>query len=122
VTLELPESVIEQETLSVLRRLLSAYRDRRVPPEAVESLKAEARGQAVEHLRNHLILERIAQKRASRWGRRRSRRSAAGPRPTTFSRASWEMIRRDEHRREEMAENLLFRKTVDFLMKTSIIG
>jgi len=33
-----------------------------------------------------------------------------------------EMIRRDEHRREELMESLLFRKAVDFLMKTSIIS
>jgi len=32
------------------------------------------------------------------------------------------MIRRDGQRREEMVENLLFRKTVDFLMKIAIIG
>ncbi|MGZ5498386.1 MAG: hypothetical protein ACXWHI_06670 [Candidatus Aminicenantales bacterium] len=33
-----------------------------------------------------------------------------------------DMIRRDEHRREEMVESLLFRKTVDFLLKMAIIG
>ena len=33
-----------------------------------------------------------------------------------------DMIRRDEHRREEMVESLLFRKTVDFLMKMAIIS
>jgi FKBP-type peptidyl-prolyl cis-trans isomerase (trigger factor) len=33
-----------------------------------------------------------------------------------------DMIRRDEHRREELTESLLFRKTVDFLVKTAIIS
>jgi len=124
VTLELPESVIEQETLAVLRRLLSAYRDRRIPPEAVESLKAEARIQAVEHLRNHLILERIAQKEGLTVGAEEVQeeiRSLAKANNVSES-VLGEMIRRDEHRREEMAENLLFRKTVDFLMKMAIIG
>ena len=124
VTLELPESVIEQETLAVLRRLLSAYRDRRIPPEAVESLKAEARNQAVEHLRNHLILEKIAQKEGLTVGEEEVQeeiRSLAKANNVSES-VLGEMIRRDEHRREEMVENLLFRKTVDFLMKMAIIG
>ena len=62
VALELPESVVEEESLAVLRRLLQAYGDRRIAPEALEALKTEARRQAVDHLRNHLILEKIAQK------------------------------------------------------------
>jgi FKBP-type peptidyl-prolyl cis-trans isomerase (trigger factor) len=33
-----------------------------------------------------------------------------------------DMIRRDEHRREDLLESLLFRKTVDFLMKTAIMS
>ena len=124
VTLELPESVIEQETLAVLRRLLSAYRDHRIPPEAAQSLKAEARNQAVDHLRNHLILERIAQKEGLTVGEEEVQeeiRSLAKANHVSES-VLGEMIRRDEHRREEMAENLLFRKTVDFLMKMAIIG
>ncbi|MCU0244846.1 MAG: trigger factor [Acidobacteria bacterium] len=62
VSLELPESVVEEESLAVLRRLLQAYGNRPVPPEGLEALKAESRRQAVEHLRNHLILEKIARK------------------------------------------------------------
>ncbi|MCK7476923.1 MAG: trigger factor [Candidatus Moduliflexus flocculans] len=62
VALELPESVVEEESLAVLRRLLQAYGNRPLAPEALEALKTEARRQAVEHLRNHLILEKIAQK------------------------------------------------------------
>ncbi|MCK7505830.1 MAG: hypothetical protein MZV70_18290 [Desulfobacterales bacterium] len=45
------------------------------------------------------------------------------PRPTTYPRSLLaDMIRRDEHRREELVESLLFRKTVDFLVKTAIIS
>jgi hypothetical protein len=32
------------------------------------------------------------------------------------------MIRRDGQRREELMESLLFRKTVDFLLKTAIMS
>ena len=124
VALELPESVVEEETLAVLRRLLQAYGDRRIAPEALEALKTEARRQAVDHLRNHLILEKIAQKEGLAVGEEeiqveiRNLAKANNIPESTLS----DMIRRDEHRREELAESLLFRKTVDFLVKTAIIS
>jgi trigger factor len=123
VALELPESVVEEETLAVLRRLLQAYGDRRIAPEALEALKTEARRQAVDHLRNHLILEKIAQKEGLAVGEEeiqeeiRNLSKANNIPEATLA----DMIRRDEHRREELAESLLFRKTVDFLVKTAII-
>ena len=124
VALELPESAIEQESLAILRRLLSAYRDRGIAPEALEILKGEARRQAVEHLKNHLVLERIAQKEGFQVTDEELQteiRSLA--RANNIQEAALaDMIRRDEHRREEMVENLLFRKTVDFLMKNAIMS
>jgi len=124
VALELPESVVEEETLAVLRRLLQAYGDRRIAPEALEALKTEARRQAVDHLRNHLILEKIAQKEGLAVGEEeiqeelRNLAKANNIPEATLA----DMMRRDEHRREELAESLLFRKTVDFLVKTAIIS
>ncbi len=124
VTLELPESAIEQESLAILRRLLSAYRDRGIAPEALEMLKGEARRQAAEHLKNHLILEKIAKKEAFQVTEEEIQaevRSLAQANNIQEA-ALADMIRRDEHRREEMVEGLLFRKTVDFLMKIAIIS
>ena len=124
VALELPGSAVEQESLAVLRRLLSVYRDRRLSPEALEGLKSEARSQAVEHLRNHLILEKIAQKEGFGVAEEEVQaeiRSLAQANHVPEA-ALGDMIRRDEHRREEMVENLLFRKTVDFLMKNAIMS
>ena len=124
IALELPESIVEEETIAVLRRLLQGARDRRIAPEAVEGLKAEARRQAVDHLRNHLILEKIAKKEGlavtDEEVQEEIRSLAAANRVSEA--ALGEMIRRDEHRREELMESLLFRKAVDFLMKTSIIS
>jgi trigger factor len=124
VALELPESAVEQETLAILRRLLSAYRDHGVAPEALEVLRTEARRQAVEHLKNHLIIERIAQKEGFQVSDEEVQAEIHSlARANNIPEASLaDLIRRDESRREEMVENLLFRKTVDFLMKTSIIG
>ncbi|MGZ5467840.1 MAG: trigger factor [Candidatus Aminicenantales bacterium] len=122
--LELPESAIEQESLAILRRLLSAYRDRGIAPEALEILKGEARRQAVEHLKNHLVLEKIAQKEGFQVTEEEVQAEihSLAQANNIQEAALADMIRRDEHRREEMVESLLFRKTVDFLMKMAIIG
>jgi trigger factor len=123
VSLELPESVVEQETLAVLKRMLSAAGDRRVAPEALESLKAEARRQAADHLRNHLILEKIARKEGFGVGEEEIQaeiRSLAQVNHVSEA-AVADMLKRED-RREELVESLLFRKTVDFLVKTAIIS
>jgi trigger factor len=124
ISLELPESVVEHESLAVLRRLLSAKRDSRMAPEALEGIKAEARRLAVDRLRNHLILEKIARKEGfgvSEEEIQAEIRSLAEANHVPAA-ALGDMIRKDEHRREELVETLLFRKTVDFLVKTAIIG
>jgi trigger factor len=123
VSLELPESVVEQESLAVLKRFLSASRDRRISPEALEELKAQARRQAEDHLKNHLILEKIAKKEG--FGISEEEIQAEIRDLARANRVSEpylaDMLKREE-RREELVETLLFRKTVDFLVKTAIIS
>lgn len=124
ISLELPESVVEHESLAVLRRMLSAQRDRRISPEALEALKTEARRLAVDRLRNHLIIEKIARKEGfgvSEEEVQTEVRSLAEANRIPEA-ALGEMIRKDEHRREELVESLLFRKTVDFLVRSAIIS
>lgn len=124
ISLELPESVVEHESLAVLRRMLSAQRDRRISPEALEALKTEARRLAVDRLRNHLIIEKIARKEGfgvSEEEVQAEVRSLAEANRVPEA-ALGEMIRKDEHRREELVESLLFRKTVDFLVRSAIIS
>jgi trigger factor len=124
VKLELPESVVEQEALSVMRRALASARNRPISPEALEGLKAEARRQAEDHLRNHLILEKIAQKEGFGVSEEEVQAEIASlaKANNVSEKVLAEMVRRDPHRHEEMVENLLFRKTVDFLLKTAIIS
>ncbi len=123
VALELPESVVEQESLAILKRLLSSSRDRRISPEVLEGLKAQARRQAEDHLKNHLILEKIAKKEglgvSEEEIQAEIRILAQANRVSEAYLA--DMLRRED-RREELVETLLFRKTVDFLVRTAIIG
>jgi len=122
-SLELPETLVERESLSVLRRMLGSVRGRRMTPEALEELKTEARRQAVDHLTNHLIIEKIAAKEGlgvveeEIQAEIRSLAEANGVAP-----AALEQMLRNEGRMEELAESILFRKTVDFLMKTAIMS
>jgi trigger factor len=123
VSLELPESVVERETLSVLKRMLSsASRQTRIPAEALEGLKAQARRQAVEHLTNHLILEKIARQEgleATEEEIQEEIRELAKANGVPEKYLA-DMVAKEE-RREELRETLLFRKTVDFLVKNAII-
>jgi trigger factor len=122
VSLELPESVVEHETLSVLKRMLNATRQPRIPADALEGLKAQARSQAVDHLTNHLILEKIARQEGFEVSDEEIQAeikilAQANGVPEKYLA---DMIAR-ENRREEIQETLLFRKTVDFLVKNAII-
>jgi trigger factor len=123
VSLELPESVVEQESLAVLKRFLSASRDRRIAPEALEGLKAQARRQAEDHLKNHLILEKIAKKEGFEVTEEEIQAEIRDlAQANHVSEAYLADMLKQEDRREELVETLLFRKTVDFLVKTAIIN
>lgn len=123
VTIELPGSLVDRESLSVLRRMLSAARGRRLSPEALEELKAEAGRRAVDHLKSHLIIEKVAAREGLKIGedeiqgeiRHLAEANRVAP-------AALEQMLEKEGRREELAESLLFRKTVDFLVKTAIMS
>ncbi|MCX6568835.1 MAG: trigger factor [Candidatus Aminicenantes bacterium] len=123
VSLELPESVVDQESLAVLKRFLSASRDRRISPEALEELKAQARRQAEDHLKNHLILEKIAKKEGFDVTEEEIQAEIRELAKANHVSEPYlaDMLKREE-RREELVETLLFRKTVDFLVKTAIIS
>jgi trigger factor len=123
VVLELPESVVEQESLAVLKRLLSASRDRRISPEALEGLKAQARRQAEDHLKNHLVIEKIAKNEGFGVSEEEIQAEIRNlALANQVSEAYLADVLRREDRRDELVETLLFRKTVDFLVKTAIIS
>ncbi len=122
ISLELPDSLVEQESLSVLKRSLSAQGATRVPAEAFEGLKAQARAQAVEHLTNHLVLEKIARQEGFEVSEEeiQAEVKALAQANRVPEKHLADMISRD-NRRDELRETILFRKTVDFLVKSAII-
>jgi trigger factor len=121
-SIELPESLVKRESLAVLRRLLAAYPDAAAIPQSAESLQAEARRQAERTIRNHLILDKLARQEglsvsdAEVEGEVRTMAKANNlPVPQLLERLH------QEGSDEEIRENLLFRKAIDFLARHAII-
>jgi trigger factor len=121
-SIELPESLVKRESLAVLRRLVAAYPGAAASPQAAESLPAEARRQAERTLRNHLILNKLAVQEGLSVSDaevdeevRTMAKANNVPAPQLLERL------RQEGRDEEIRENLLFRKAIDFLARHAIM-
>ena len=56
LSFELPETIIQQEQLSVLRQFLSSQPQQSLKKEDIEYLKSEAKKKAEKNLKNHLFL------------------------------------------------------------------
>ena len=122
VDVELPESLVEEETRAVLKRILSAYPQARLGEEQARGLAAEGRKQAEKNIRNNFILSRIAGKEGiavseSEVEEEMKRLSEVNQVPLA---RVVETVNR-EGRRGDIEETLLFGKTIDFLLGQAII-
>ena len=124
VKIDLPESVVDQEAAAILRRRFSSQ-----PPssslgkEDLDKLKEEAKEKARRNLKNHLILTKIAEKEnfsisETEYQDELKRIATANRVPVT---AVSEQISRDGSK-EEVKDNLLLRRTIDFLVSEAIIN
>lgn len=122
LTVELPETLVEQETLAVLKRLVSEAGAGGISKERFEGLKEEARRRAVDQMRNRLVLERIAKAEGLQVEEADVRQEVQRlARENQVSEPAMEEFLSREGRREELVETLLVRKTVDFLARSAII-
>ncbi len=122
VEVELPESLVEEETRAVLKRILSAYPQARLGEEQARGLAAEGRKQAEQNLRNNLVLSRIAEKEGiavsdAEVEEEMKRLAEANQVPLA---KVVETVNR-EGRRGDIEETLLLGKTIDFLLGQAII-
>jgi len=121
VTFELPEMLVEEETLALVRRSLSSQPQQvqqALTKEDIEKLKEEMKDKAKQNLKNHLLLTKISEKEKLRVEDKEievEMMSIANANNIPLAKAQ-ENIRKDELR-----ENLLLRKTVDFLVENAII-
>jgi len=122
ISLELPESVIEQESNALLNRQLSSLPKQNLSKEALDSLRENQRKRAIQNIQNHLILTKIAEKekfKVSEEEIKDEMKAIAKTHNVPLARVV-ESIKQ-EGQKEELKDNLLIRKTVDFLVKSAII-
>ena len=119
---DLPESVVEQETTAVIRRQMASAPQQDIKPEDLEAMREEAQETAVRTIKNHLILNKIAEKEKlsvseKDFQEEMNRLAQVNNVPVA---QVIESINR-EGRKDELMGNLLLRRTVDFLVDKAII-
>ena len=129
VSIEIPEAVVERESVTVLQRMMQSAPQKKLAgslsqlsPDEIEKLRQDAQSKARENIKNHLILTRIAaeeklevtEKEFQEEVQRIAEANRVSPAQVTESLSR-------QGQKDEVMENLLIRKTVDFLVDNAII-
>jgi trigger factor len=118
----LPESVVEEEMEVVLKNIASQLPRRGVTREEAEAIRAQARQQAEQNLKEHLIIRKIAQAE----GFTVNEEDVDAEIKTIAESNGLPLARvtdtfQEEGRRDGLKSTLLARRTVDFLITQSIM-
>ena len=119
---ELPDSLIQQETVVQLRRIIQSLGQTPTKQEEQARWEEEARQKAQQTVKNHLILMRIAEAEkltVSEQEMTDEFQSLADANNVPLAQVVDAMNR--ENRKSEVEQNLLLRKTIDFLVENAII-
>ena len=122
VAVELPEGLVEQEYIAVLKRLLSTQGRKDMSEGDLNSLKENAKKKAQQNVKSHLILKKIAEKediKVSEEDISEELKAVAEARKIPLSTVMGNLDR--EGGREEIRENILLKKTIDFLAECAIM-
>ena len=120
---ELPDSLVRQETLTQLQRIVQSQGQAATKLEDPSKLEEEARQKAAQIVKNHLILMRIAQNEKLEVTEEEMTdeyKKLAEANRVPLAQVVDAMNRDD--RKAEMRQNLLLRKTVDFLVEHAIMN
>ncbi len=121
-SITLPGSVVEEEMEVVLKNIATQLPRRSFTPEAVESIRARAREQAEQNLKEHLVIRKIAQAE----GFAVTEEDVDAEIKTIAEANNLPLARvmetfQEEGHRDGLKGTLLSRRTVDFLIAQSII-
>ena len=125
LTLELPESLVEVESQSILKRRFGVSAEqvsKSLAPEQLAELQTQTLGQARQSLTNHLLLDRIAQKEKLTVAEDElveELKNLAQANRVALARLRESLEK--EGRLEEVRETLVLRKAIDFLVNAAII-
>jgi trigger factor len=122
--IDLPESVVNQEMLANLQQVASQMQQQQqtLKESELEELKKDARSKAEKTIKNHLILKKIAEKEnieVTEEDLQGEFKSMAEKNNVPLPKVVEYM--NQEGRKDNMRENMLLRKTVDFLTEQAII-
>lgn len=123
VEIELPESLVQQETLTQLQRIVQSAGQAPTKQEDRDKLEEDARIKAARIVKNHLILMRIAQNEkleVTEEEMTEEYQALAEANRVPLAQVVDAMNRED--RKSEMKQNLLLRKTIDFLVEHAIMN
>jgi len=121
-SIDLPPSVLEEETGAVLKSYAAQIGQKAVSREAAEALTAQARAQAERNLKQHLVIRKIGQNEGlevTDGDIDEEIRQIAQASQVPLARAIESF--REEGRRDNLKATLLARKVVDFLVSQAII-
>ncbi|HZX11578.1 MAG TPA: trigger factor [Acidobacteriota bacterium] len=124
VDFDLPESVLEEETKSNIQKILSSRQrgSSHLSEEEKDKLNEEARKKAKESIKNHLILNKIAEKEnieISDEELEKEYEKLAKSNNVPLIKIKEYMSQ--EGRKENLKQNMLIRKTIDFLVDNAKI-
>ena len=122
VKVELPESIVQQETLANLQRSFASLGVSQAPKEGLEAMKKEAQEKAEKNIKNHLILAKIAEKEnltITEDEINEELKAIAKANNVPLPRVM-ENINKNG-KKEDLRQNMMLKKTVDFLVEHAII-
>jgi trigger factor len=120
--IELPETLVEQESLALTKRLISSRPHQNLSKEELDKIETEGKRKAEQNLKNHLILQNIAEREKLEVNDQELQeefRRIAQVNNLAVAKVIESFNR--EGRREELRGNLVLKKTVDFLVDNAII-
>jgi trigger factor len=122
VTFDLPENIVENERLAILRQILSSQSAQGMSKEDADRLNDEARQKAEKNIKNHIILKRIAEREQITVSEEDlDEELEIIARNNKIPLAQLKARIKKEGQREEIEDRVLLKKTVDFLIKNAII-
>jgi trigger factor len=122
VDFELPDTIVKQETLVNINQFLQAQQHQSLSKEGMNKIQKEAKEKAERNIKNHLILNKIAEAEKLEVSEEDiSKELDSIAKANKMPLASVRQAMDKEDKLEELKQNLLLRKTVDFLVKKAII-
>ncbi len=122
VNIELPESIVQQETLANLRRFQESRPKQKFNKEEIKKIQEEARSNAERNIKNHLILNKITEKENLEVSEaeiteelKEIAKANNVPLPKVVDSVN------KSGKKQELKQNLVLKKTVDFLVENAII-